>query len=112
MSEQKWTPGPWRLEIEADWEDREQPQVYVCSPETQCDVTVVATMGEANSIPHERKLADARLIAAAPELLEALKAALERLDTMAKMTGFRSDDKWVWAAQNLASKAIAKAEGK
>lgn len=61
------TPGPWLVETEAEPEE-EFPAIYVCSLETQCDATAVATMGAAVRIPQARKVADARLIALAPSL--------------------------------------------
>lgn len=73
------TPGRWFVEVEAEPEEDEQPEVYVCHEQTACDVTVVATMGRANSTPRERKQADAALIAASPALIAEQVEALSRL---------------------------------
>ena len=56
----KHTPGPWR----ADWVNvyRKDDHLADCCPKAK------------NGIPLEQKEANARLIAAAPELLAALKA--------------------------------------
>lgn len=59
------TPGPWHFE--AGVEDNEG-EFYVCHAATVCDATTVCNPGSE---------ADARLIAAAPELLEALIEAAE-----------------------------------
>lgn len=67
------TPGPWSVEVEAEPGEDCPASIYVCHPNTECDVTVVATMGRAWSVAEQRKMADAHLIAAAPELLEALQ---------------------------------------
>jgi hypothetical protein len=54
---------------------------------------------------HDEAIANARLIAAAPEMLEALKAAVEAWETTG--ANFVSGPKWVIEARNI----IAKAEG-
>ena len=100
------TPTPWSVEFEADYED-EQPKVYVCSSATQCDLTVVATMGEALSISLERKKANARLIAAAPDLLEAL-TKLRDADDMGKPDGHNFMGPELRAATEA---ALSKAQG-
>jgi hypothetical protein len=74
------TPTPWSVEVEADYED-EQPKVYVCSTATECDLTVVATMGEALSIPLDRKKDDAYLIVTAVNSYASSQAEIERLRT-------------------------------
>jgi hypothetical protein len=80
------TPGPWMLEIETSehvdesQEDR-QPEVYVCSPDTCCDYTVVATMGRAEAIRHDRKSRDAAHIARLdPQTVSALLARLDKAE--------------------------------
>ncbi len=60
--------GEWRMEIETlehveECDEDRQQQVFVCSPATSCDCTVIATMGRAESIPLERKAQDAAHIA-------------------------------------------------
>lgn len=66
MSE-KHTPGPW--EINREWMDGEWRQVVSGWDEKWLRLSVAGNIGEAN----------ARLIAAAPELLEALEKALPDL---------------------------------
>lgn len=75
------TPGDWVRQTEVEWEDdREQPEVYICSDATVCDYTVVATMGRAESIPADRKQADAAWIArCSPAGVSALLDALEAM---------------------------------
>lgn len=67
------TPGPWSVEVEADC-DSEQADIYVCHAGTVCDVTVVCTIGQSAYVSPDQKLADAHLIAAAPDLYEAVEA--------------------------------------
>jgi hypothetical protein len=95
----KHTPGPWEV-------DRDDSQkVWVKSKAEGWDEEWVALSFSG------RAGANARLIAAAPDLLEALKAAKEVVDVAEHMTSCRSDDDFVWGAQKLINAAIAKAEG-
>ncbi len=88
----KSTPGPWEAQ-------QVVTQSYV-SPEHGWGVVAVNPMrGRIDSAIACMREADARLIAAAPELLDALKEILSR-------NGFEQGE---WVA---ARAAIAKAEGK
>ncbi len=90
---QKHTPGPWESQATAGYETHGQRAVY--AEENGKDIAIVYD-GEAN----------ARLIAAAPELLEACKA----------LVGSDHDGKSFTSraalATRLARAAIAKAEGR
>lgn len=94
MSITKHTPGPWRLErVEFD---AGKTTIY-----DQSGTALASTEGFINSIPN------ARLIAAAPELLVALKEALRFVKNNTEdfyMAGHRLIEQ--------IEKAIAKAEGK
>jgi hypothetical protein len=62
MSETKWTPGPWRHE-DGEWGTVvDAPSGNVCA---------------LASVPRSRRVADAHLIAAAPDIYEALDALFE-----------------------------------
>jgi hypothetical protein len=96
MTEQvKHTPGPWAVDAEGD---------VVVSDGT------VAWVGSANALdaPYTANLPNARLIAAAPEMYEALKAILDGsgpyISRVTKIVGVDAVEK--------ASAAIAKAEGR
>jgi hypothetical protein len=91
MSEQKHTPGPWQ--VAHDWHDEDESLDYMRVVADSCVI--------ANTILED----DARLIAAAPELLEALKLIAEWADS-----GRHEED--FSAIGNKARAAIAKAEGK
>lgn len=95
------TPGPWMI-----FDDGDIGSASVRTPDT----TVVRsgtvkgqTIGEAMS--------NARLIAAAPELLAALRAisAMDAITTVGSDSQVRD---YLYAAVNAARAAIAKAEGK
>lgn len=93
----KHTPGPWRTfngtDVFPDDGDREgERQIADCAM--------------SHAMPIDEEQANARLIAAAPELLEALQrlTAEAKLDGMDKRAGW---DCWV----SMADKAIAKATG-
>lgn len=83
MSNQGFTPGPWVIEKAAD---------------AYCIASVgnLVIMPSSGKVKHDNAEADARLIAAAPELLEALECLLEMGHTK---------------AGDLARAAIAKARG-
>jgi hypothetical protein len=85
------TPGPWDL-VSADVEDR---SAYIVLSEAEnTDIAYVGCEGEIREIAH----ANARLISAAPDLLEACKLAMtQRYDC---------------EVYEKISAAIAKAEGK
>jgi hypothetical protein len=72
------TPGPWVVES-GELVQRESPVGwFVCHPKTECDATALCWL------EHE---ADARLISAAPELLAACEALLERYRIMVAADG-------------------------
>jgi len=98
MSETRFTPGPW-------WEESDTyqvPRIWARFPDgSPCDVACAEGDG---SIPFEERRANARLIAAAPELYEALKKALDQSGC--------DGDLCAYAWHDEARAAIAKAEGK
>jgi len=94
MSESKYTPGPWTAEAKDLGGEVPSWRVYNM-PEGQQVASVHRWNGEGDE-------ANAHLIAAAPDLLEACKEALVRLECHNHPDGRRLD--------NLRA-AIAKAEG-
>jgi hypothetical protein len=89
------TPGPWTVTCDAD-DDNERPLEIVVDNDWNRRIAFPASDGNPD---------DARLIAAAPELLAALKAVLT---VWHDATATRHDDA---AAEAAALAAIAKAEG-
>lgn len=112
MSENKYTPGPWRLQparnkhyidkIEGrDYEATSQRCYYIQGPKHTSHFVadlIVATGSEFDNPPPGE--ANARLISAAPDLLEACKAAQLML--------LQTD--WGDVRMNIVSAAISKAE--
>lgn len=95
------SPGPWDWSGQAD--TREPHRVFTLTGGTQRVVAVVGDRDEARRDGWSaRNGADARLIAAAPELLAALEALSERF------VGRSQADYDLWTA---ATAAIAKARG-
>ncbi len=87
------TPGPWQVTHEDPTQVCDSDgEMRGCSPIAQCTV----------GTKRERK-ANARLIAAAPELLDALRKLAKLYDAMGAPRG---------ACRILADAAIAKAKGK
>ena len=93
------TPGPWFVSMKPDWDEDGGmgPAVY------DCDGGVFAVVDdEPEAIARPFCEADAHLIAAAPEMLEALEAMVE----MVEMNGLGKR-----YALDLAASAIRKARG-
>ena len=95
----KHTPGPWHAAARS----AKQRQIGVYT--AQGNVVAVGRAGD--PIDLERRIADARLIAAAPELLEALQRLLPAYREAVKLYDSNHDDVFTVAAH----KAIAKATG-
>lgn len=101
------TPGPWDCDT---LYTSEEDVPFSLSKEVRA---VMSPNGDvaylANALDSDQTImANARLIAAAPELLAALKAALPVLESDANR---REIPDWERALVNLARAAIAKAEG-
>ena len=100
------TPGPWRTtgygfieSVAADLPPQSVRPIAIPVP--------VAKVVDHRQVSAETKAANARLIAAAPELLAALKAAQCGCAISERLSGHRIDCWWPQAAE-----AIAKAEGR
>lgn len=96
MSESKHTPGPWTVD------GPPYNQIVWSSAENR-----VCFLAHSNGLDDERDIANGRLIAAAPDLLE----ALTRLTIDCIIAGLHEQagfDCWI----EMAKKAIAKAEGR
>lgn len=123
--EKRYTPGPWTLcahlkdinkEVECSCGYRgvvfgpESSGFAVCQPGHE-----PPPEGQEGTEPQRydrmTEIANAHLIAAAPDLLEALEACKEMAEVMAGMTGCRGDDDWVWGIQAKIEAAIRKAYG-
>jgi hypothetical protein len=100
------TPGPWR------WDHESNVGNLIVDPERNAVATFQARSHLKWAEQQAEREANARLIAAAPELLEALKEI--RQDRDVDMVGAFADG-WYAAlevCQVIADRAIAKAEGK
>lgn len=108
--ELKHTPGPWFAEDD-DWTDGEDALITCESREGMVSVAKVEGGGSESGYDSdfsEEQMANAKLIAAAPELLEALQDALYRLDVLI------SNGQEVYLdvlARDKSKSAIAKATG-
>ena len=92
-----YTPGPWENVIGG-------PLVYSRRIFTVNGARFVASVGNSD-YSQEQTMADADLIASAPELLEALKAIVECT------SGFGKDLEWHQVTLQVCREAIAKATG-
>jgi len=110
----KHTPGPWVANAGHDSYLRETSSddpihAYHVSESSEVGYTVAIVLGD---VPELDCAANARLIAAAPELLEALKKA--RYDLWLALGGDDDSDNAARAIKSISyiDAAIAKAEGK
>jgi hypothetical protein len=114
----KHTPGPWRF-LEADDHNRDDNS---CRPLTICGLAdddlanVYSSDDSTVSISREEAVANARLIAAAPDLLEALKAYMHAMEGFAEAVRAVTGTAYPWEAQDIerakALAALSKAKGK
>lgn len=96
------TKGEWKIEFDPD----EGPTVYVKAPIGRFEIAAqvggeVRKDKEGDYSDYSEPIANARLIAAAPELLDALKMYLKEAEGVGS-----------YAAEKQARAAIAKAEGR
>jgi hypothetical protein len=101
------TPGPWKCPIETDRQvsDKGRLNLFV-SRDTADEPTIAVVQSTRNEVSYEEAESNARLIASAPELLEAAKQAVTNLSGAME---FKSPT--VRAAIAFLNAAIAKAEG-
>ena len=109
----KHLPGPWFLELDKDCESF---QIYDAQPDENDEVFMTIATVHVGERPSSQahQPANARLIAAAPELLEALHASL---DSLRWLTEWRTHDATACDQEieheiGRISKLIAKAEGR
>ena len=105
----KHTPGPWEAERSCDMTGAPLRAWWISA---KGDIDIAETSGE--KWPEE-EAANARLIAAAPELYEALKEALPVLLGLVTDEGLKPEKKGYvcggYSAYEAAKKALEKAEG-
>lgn len=103
----KFTPGPWRSEGPDEFGDHN-----IIPPDARLAVAAVVS----NLRPAEEVAANACLVAAAPELCEALKAALSHLhdiDSKLQRESHEQGDRYYGLpALRKAEEALDKAEGR
>ena len=110
MNESKHTPGPWAVEHPYG-----EPGIYVTGANPRLSNPLICKLVDQARTPEGA--ANARLIAAAPELLVALKAIKASLNQPVQHTGIRNGASCdilrgdARTAVEFASAAIAKAEG-
>ena len=113
----KHTPGPWVANAGHDSYLRETSSddpihAYHVSESSEVGYTVAIVLGD---VPELDCAANARLIAAAPELLEALKLVRSIISDGAAVGFNYADGDWaerLFASQATSHAAITKAEGK
>ena len=116
MTEPKWTPGPWRVGIDDDGNPLSGRPCVDAAAEYDCTIVHFAGFVQEywRSARGDREIhANARLIAAAPELYEALRLhkVYEETPTDRGWTnGPKGKARAAWLAARDA--AMAKAEGR
>lgn len=79
MSSEKFTPGEWRVDIESHG-------IHI--------IPNIAWLGEKSSMERKENIANAHLIAAAPEMYQVLKRLIELTD-YTELVGILSDAKTI-----------------
>jgi len=120
---QQYTKGPWVIKVRKH-DDFTVAEIEIDASPYRGEVARLQSCEHIDGIATDELLANARLIAAAPELLEALEKTLERLEELRIESGrdvdwgeedaFRMGE-WFEhdeiAAMKIAGAAIAKAKG-
>lgn len=104
MKKPQHTPGPWGLH---NGDDYSRVLITPNSITEEYIATVYSTY-DATGVGLENREANARLIAAAPQLLEALERAADELHRAQNSNG----SQWLIDEEVKARAAIAKAKGK
>ncbi len=102
MQAGRHTPGPWRI---SDGESRGERSICICTDEVN-----ICVMSDGDGDGSDGQLADACLIAAAPELLAALRALLESYAAYVDIDGVMNAD--IAEPVTAARAAIAQADGR
>ena len=107
MSEPRWTLGPWRL-----GDDATGKALTIWAAEPGVCITSVFDnrMGD-DTPPMSQAKANARLIASAPELYEALAGLLDVLNEYVGWRNTATHEPRETTAENKARAALAKARG-
>lgn len=95
------TPGPWFADGH-----------YICSAEPDIYARQIAVTCDDGITGNSERIANARLIAAAPELLEALNGLFEQCSMIHKQWGDGDNTRAADAAIAAGRAAIARAEGR
>jgi hypothetical protein len=118
MNELKHTPGPWHVGClggEGTCQCRNVlDEGYAGGIATIHMSNGIASISEGgnDAPPRDEAIANMRLIAAAPDLLEVARECLELAKLAESLCGCRGDDDYVWGIQEKLNAAIAKAEGR
>jgi hypothetical protein len=108
MSEEKHTPGPWRIVIDDDGNSLSGRPMIAAAPELDCAIVHWDGFEQEfwESARGKKEMhANARLIAAAPDLLEALERCLNFIENTESEMGDTLE------CGDKARAAIAKAKG-
>ncbi len=110
------TPGPWKFQIGDSFSDTDYIVAQDDESKPEAERWVVLRWEKGPYRDKALEVANARLIAAAPDLLDACKAALQAFEANAMAEPGTAE--WLYAATlsakatELAMAAIQKAEGK
>lgn len=106
MSDHKHTPGPWQFHFNRNFDNH--PRVMAGK---DCVASTIGTKTTRDNLTTAQKEANARLIAAAPELLDAAEFALDVLIGCCVPAGGCDDRSAIIQTQKILREAIAKAKG-
>ena len=100
------TPGPWAY-------DADSCEVFGTTEDRSCGWVAKVVGGDSNDcrLPDDERVANARLVACAPEMLDALRMAADALDLAQAQVDSENDRHNLCKRLVAVKRVIAKAEG-
>ena len=100
-NETQWTPGPWRTEFEQEEEFEGEPDPTYGKLTVESEFGCVALIGPLGPVKDDEDRANARLIAAAPDMFAALQQVKAKVLTQHNFLSTATDQERRDALEHL-----------